>query len=73
MEFHMDVTHLITGTVLLIAWLVRLEFTTIQNKKDIDELTRKHDALDEKIFDKLSKIETKLGNIEGKISVLTKE
>jgi hypothetical protein len=48
--------------------LSRLEFMTKQNKHDIAMIWRKHDDLDKMVMDKLSKIESSLSRIEGRLS-----
>lgn len=51
--------------IALIVWLVRLEGQVGFLKKQVDELTIKHDALDSQLVQKLSRLETAIARIEG--------
>lgn len=48
-----------------VVWLVRLEGQVGFLKKQVDELTIKHDALDSQLVQKLSRLETAIARIEG--------
>lgn len=59
-----------------IVWMIRLEgrINSIEQKsveldKKIDKLEVKHEALDNKIVEKLSVIERSLAKIEGRLSI----
>lgn len=56
-----------------IVWLIRLEGKTNYNERMIEKLEIKHDALDNKIVEKLSVIEKSLAKIEGRIGITTRE
>jgi hypothetical protein len=55
-----------------VVWLVRLEGKIMQversnqeTQKDVDDLRVRHEALDERLMEKLSHIEKSLARIEG--------
>jgi hypothetical protein len=56
-----------------IVWLIRLEGKTNYNERAIEKLEVKHDALDNKIVEKLSVIEKSLAKIEGRLSIEAEE
>jgi len=68
MELSSEVLKLGIALIGFIAWLVRLEFVTKQNKYDVAMLWKKHDDLDKTVMEKLSKIESSLARIEGRLS-----
>lgn len=67
-EASLELLKAIIPIVGFIFWLSRLEFMTKQNKHDIAMIWRKHDDLDKMVMDKLSKIESSLSRIEGRLS-----
>jgi hypothetical protein len=67
---------IISLVIVFIVWLIRLEGkikmidrANIETQKDVDELRVKHEALDSKIIDQLSKIRESLARLEGKLGV----
>lgn len=63
-------------TISFVVWLIRLEGKTERNddrakdnEKAIEKLEVKHDALNNKIVEKLSVIERSLAKIEGQLSI----
>lgn len=70
-----DSNSLLTASALLVAgivWLVRIEGRTQQLQQlidvcqaDVDDLRKRHEALDERLMSKLSEIEKALARIEG--------
>jgi hypothetical protein len=46
-----------------------IDRANIETQKDVDELRVKHEALDSKIIDQLSKIRESLARLEGKLGV----
>jgi hypothetical protein len=78
MNLSIELTTLLSGAIIGIVWLVRLEGRVFSaHEKAIDlynrvqKLDEKHDALDSKIMDKLSYIERSLSKIEGRLSIDT--
>lgn len=65
MEIQFDHIKDVVPFVGLVAWLVRVEFVSKQNKHDIAIIWTKHDDM----LEKLSKIESSLARIEGRLSV----
>ena len=55
----------------VIVWLIRLEGKAIYNEKGLAKLEVKHEALDNKIVDKLSNVEKSLAKIEGYLQIET--
>jgi len=60
--------------VSLVAWAVRLEAKTSTNTRDnwklekrLDRMELRHEELDSKVMEKLSKIETIVANIQGQL------
>lgn len=62
-----DIVAAVIVLVGLVSWGVRLEVLSKQNREDIRRLYDKHDALEEKIFEKLTSIETNVANILGRL------
>lgn len=73
MELSSEFLKLGIALIGFVAWLVRLEFITKQNKHDVSMIWRKHDDLDKTVMEKLSKIESSLARIEGQLSVSVKD
>jgi hypothetical protein len=76
MNLSFELTGIVTLAVIGIVWLVRLEAQGNWNKEKIKEaiekiakLEEKHEALENKIVDKLSFIERSLAKIEGRLSI----
>lgn len=63
----------LTACIAFIVWLVRLEGQVGVLKKQVDELTIKHDALDSQLVQKLSRLETAIARIEGYLKAKTEE
>jgi len=57
----------------LMIWLVRLEGKLRYTEDSLTKLEVKHDALDNKIVEKLSLIEKSLARLEGRLNVTSKE
>lgn len=53
----------------IVASFITLRVKVIQLEKDMEKLESKHDALENKIFVKLSLIERSLAKIEGRLSL----
>lgn len=64
----------------LVVWSIRLEGKVKANEKaneqtqrDVDALRTKHEALDSKVIEELTRIREALARIEGRLSVETRE
>ena len=71
-----DTIQIIASGVAVVVWLVRLEGkinaadkSNLETQKDVDELRIKHEELDSKIIEQLSKIRESLARLEGSLGV----
>lgn len=62
----LEIAALVVGVVI---WLIRLEGKVKYLERDLDILTIKHNDLDSKLLERISKIEQSLARIEGRLGV----
>lgn len=61
------------GFIAVVVWLIRLEGKANYTERAVEKLEVKHDALDNKIVDKLSEIEKSLAKIQGRMGIADKD
>lgn len=77
MEIGLDAYAMVSGLILGVVWLVRLEGkihaavnANVETQKDVDELRVKHEQLDSKVLEQLSEIKQSLARLEGSLGLV---
>lgn len=67
MNISIELSAIISGSILIIFWLAGLSFSTNQNKKDIERLFLSHRELSDELRNQLTSMNKSLARIEGRL------